>query len=208
MHLQGAALATLDQNLEIVHPRVVGSHMSATHQQKFVNRRWLHGGQTHQVGGDGVGQQLHFGRRGAQHLRDSGLERSQVHAVGVVTEHGQRQAVGYRAEPVAVGAGAQHHVQGPLHRGGAGDQRPKFGGVTPGQRGVGGHGAIQQGAQHQFVDHGRVGVGTLAGGDEGQTAEDLAFGGTGGSEQGGGEVGHVAHRQPGECQVVVATLQG
>lgn len=124
---------------------------------------------------------------GLQHLGQAGLEGAEVEAVGVVEQGLEGDAVGVRAEAVAVGAGAHHGLEHPLGRVLGDHQVDQIGdGLTLGDTARLG-GPAEHPVEDQAVDDGGVGGGAHAAEHQGEAGEDgvlgQLLGGFGGQER-------------------------
>ena len=210
--LQGAAVLALHQHVDVVHPGVVGPHVAAPDQHHGPVHGHLEAGrQAVEIGPDAG--RLSTSTRpdvGLEEAGQAGLQRPEVDAVGVGLQLGHGQPVGVGAEAVAVGTGPQHEVEQALLRRVVGHRLPDLGRVPVGDGGVGGglQGG-QQAVEEQVVHDGGVGRRPLTGGDQGQAGQDLVLAdGVLVGEDRRRVVGHVAHGQAVEGQVVVAPGQG
>ena len=178
--LQRAALRPADEQLEVVHPRVVRAQLAAPDEHEpAVRRADERGAQPRDVGDDRLGRELDPAARGAQRVRQPRLERAEVDAVRRRLEVGEREVVG---------PGAQQQVEQPLRaapRLDLGEQRV---GVAPVQRGVlvGGLAPDQLG-RHEAVERLDVGGRRLPGGDRGEPQQRHPLVGHRGPSTTGGE---------------------
>src|SRR6266700_2154628 len=110
MHMECAAFFALREDMEIVHPGVIGTQVAPAYEEHvfaFPGHILLKSDvYSLYIVHHRLRSQLDFARRRAQYFRDARLERAEINAMRMGFQHCQAQPI-LSAKPVAVWAAAQ-----------------------------------------------------------------------------------------------------
>ena len=214
VEVRGAARVALHEHAKVVHPGVVRPEIATADENHLavgargtLERRT----QAFDVGGDGLGGKLDPARRGAEHLGDARLERTQVDAVGTRLEDGKAESARIRPEGVAVRSRAQQEVEEALGTATGCEQGQDLRRVPAVDRRGGRDDVLLHALHHdEVVERGDVGTLTLTGDDRRQAEHRLPLGRVSRWRiEGGRRIRRdVADRELPQDHVVVRLLQG